>query len=300
MQRGEIYSHLTKPLDQLLADVAIRIQLSRTDYKKAVDRYNTISDWIERDSSPLKDQVELFYPQGSMAIGATIASKLATDEFDIDIAAEVNLPQNTPPRDVLDYLLEAIRGKPGSRYYRVTDRRTRCITVHYSDKMHLDVTPMIRRPETLYRESWIFHHQETQTGQGDRLVANPYGFAEWFKRKTPFDDDFARAFGKRAEQYELQLLEKAADTAPVPPQEPLSRKSISVIVLQLLKRWRNVQYDSRSGRTPPSIVIAKLVADAADETNGLSQELEARHLQSFFQVRTGAGTYRQPEMPRTF
>ena len=30
------------PADALLADVAIRVQLSRTDYSKAVSRYGTI------------------------------------------------------------------------------------------------------------------------------------------------------------------------------------------------------------------------------------------------------------------
>jgi len=70
---------LADPADILLADVAIRIQLSRTDYDKAVQRYQTINAWIERDESPLKGHVELFYPQGSMAIEGTIASKLQTD-----------------------------------------------------------------------------------------------------------------------------------------------------------------------------------------------------------------------------
>ena len=63
------------PIDLLLADVAIRVQLSRTDYDKAVRRYETVSEWIERDGSPLVDLVALFYPQGSMAIGATTAAR---------------------------------------------------------------------------------------------------------------------------------------------------------------------------------------------------------------------------------
>ena len=36
------------------ADVAIRVQLNRTDYDKLVDRYQTINRWIEREGSPLK------------------------------------------------------------------------------------------------------------------------------------------------------------------------------------------------------------------------------------------------------
>lgn len=276
---------LTDPTDILLADVAIRIQLSKTDYNKATQRYQTINAWIERDESPLKDRVELFYPQGSMAIGATIASKLKTDEFDIDVVAQLDLPRNISPWEPLDLLYKAIRGEPGSRYYAKTKRRTRCVTVDYSDDMHLDVTPTLRMKGTLERQSLIFHHRpEAPQDPGYALIANPYGFAEWFKTKTPLDYDFADIFEKRAEEYEHMHILAEADSEPVPQQESPFRKSKAVIVLQLLKRWRNVQYDTRSGRRPPSIMIAKLVADAANYTDRLSKELlfQAQHILSVF------------------
>ena len=278
-------SYLTEPTDILLADIAIRIQLSRTDYDKAVERYETINDWIERDGSPLKDGVELFYPQGSMAIGATIASKLKTDEFDIDVVAQLDLSSDVSPNVPLDLLFEAIRGEPGSRYYEMTKRRTRCVTVDYSDDMHIDVTPVIRRWGTPERESWIFHDRpEAPQEPGKKLIANPFGFAEWFMVNTPSDQDFSDIFEKRASEHERMVL-LAADSDPVPQQEPPFKKSKAVIVLQLLKRWRNVQYDERSGRQPPSILIAKLVADAANHTDQLSEELlhQAKHMMLVFQ-----------------
>ena len=280
------HSPLTDTADILLADVAIRVQLSRTNYDEAVSRYETINKWIERDGSPLKDRVELFYLQGSMAIGATIASKLRTDEFDIDVVAQLALPDHVSPQEALDLLYEAIRGEPGSRYYRMTKRRTRCVTVDYSDDMHLDVTPMLRMWGTLERQSWIFHHRpEAPQEPSHRLIANPYGFAEWFKTNTPLDYDFADLFEKRAEEYERLSIKTEADSDPVPPQQPPFRKSKAVIMLQLLKRWRNVRYDSRRGRKPPSIMITKLVADAANHTERLSGELlrQARYMLSVFQ-----------------
>ena len=292
MDSRTIPPQLTETTDILLADVAIRVQLSQTDYNKAVDRYQTINDWIERDGSPLKDLVQLFYPQGSMAIGATIASKLKTDEFDIDLVAQLGLPKDVLPHEPLDLLFKAIRGEPGSRYYRMTKRRTRCVTVDYSDDMHIDVTPVIRRWGTPERESWLFHDRpEAPQEPSYSLVANPYGFAEWFKANTPPDQDFADIFEKRAAEYEQLMFKEAADSDPVPPQEPPFQKSKAVIVLQLLKRWRNVQYDARSGRRPPSILIAKLVADAANHTDRLSEELllQARHMLSEFRRWHGAG-----------
>ena len=276
---------LTSPVDVLLADVAIRIQLSRTDYAKAVQRYGAINDWIERPDSPLRDRVEIFYPQGSMAIGSTTASRLRTDEFDIDVVAQLDLPPDITPGPALNLLHAAIRGEPGSRYYRMAKRRTRCVTVDYSDNMHLDVTPMLRRSGTPERESELFHHRpEAPYEPGQRCVANPYGFADWFNHNTPLDQDFAAAYTRLAYDYERMTATVAAkaDTEPVPAQTPPFRKSRAVIVLQLLKRWRNVRYDVRSARRPPSIMISKLVADAANHSDGLVEELlhQARHLLS--------------------
>lgn len=173
----------------------------------------------------------------------------------------------------MDWLFTAIRGEAGSRYYGKTKRRTRCVTVSYSDDMHLDVTPMLRRPGTPDRESRIFHHRlEAPHEPGRCHIANPYGFAQWFEANTPADQDFAAAYASRTLDYE-QIAMARAESDPVPPQRPLLRKSTAVIVLQLLKRWRNVQYDTRPGRRPPSIMISKLVADHANTAPSLSAEL---------------------------
>jgi hypothetical protein len=36
-------------------------------------------------------------------------------------------------------------------------RQTRCVTVRYADRMHLDITPAVRLPHGAERESHIFH-----------------------------------------------------------------------------------------------------------------------------------------------
>ena len=206
--------------DELLVDVAIRIQLSRTDYDRAVQRYAAINEWIERDGSPLRDLVALFYPQGSMAIGAIITGR-RMEGFDIDVVAQLLLAPSIAPREVLDVLYHTIRGTPGSRYYRATKRRTRCVTVEYHDGMHVDVTPAIRRPDTPARESWIFHHRpETPSVPGKKPIANPYGFAEWFKATTPPDHAFANNVDSRAAEYERTLMRAES--------EPVSRPGATV------------------------------------------------------------------------
>ncbi len=206
--------------------------------------------------------------------------------------AALLLDADTAPGEVLDQLYRAIRGKPGARYYEMTERRTRCVTVRYADAMHLDVTPMVRRPATRERESWLFHHREgTALERGDRLIANPYGFAEWFNNNTPSDQDFVQQYEARSREYERMVLAGSTEDDPVPPQESPGRKSKAVIVLQLIKRWRNVWFDRRPGRRAPSILLSKLVGDNAGQTATLSHELlhQARMMLSVFEECQAAG-----------
>ena len=272
---------LDQPLDQLFADIAIRVQLSQTAHDQAVRRYEAIAEWLDRDGSPLAGRIDLFYPQGSMAIGAAIASGVTQDDYDLDMVLQA-VCSGLSPQEVLDLLFKALNGTRGSRYYGKVKRRTRCVTVEYK-AMHIDVTPAERLPAPRERESHIFHHKHPQNG-GQRIVANPSGFAEWFKQKTP-DTGFAEQYARRARAYEATLLVEAAETEPVPPSEPVLGKSLAVVVLQLLKRWRNVQYQGRGGRKPPSIMMSKLVAEAAGQPRTLSEEVlrQARAMLAFFE-----------------
>ena len=282
---------LAKTVDVLLADVAIRVQ-TEPDCLRQGCRAARGHQAVDRASEEPAGCVEHFYPQGSMATSSTIASKLRTDEFDIDIVAALLLAADTPAAEVLDLLYEAIRAEPGSRYYDMAERRTRCITVHYAGGMHLDVTPLLRRPATPERESWLFHHRErTSPELGERLIANPYGFAAWFNERMPLDHDFVQMYEARSLAYERTVLAGLVDDDPVPPQEHPGRKSMAVIVLQLLKRWRNVQYDLRTGRRPPSILMSKLVADNVGHAETLSQELlhQSRQMLAAFQHWQAAG-----------
>ena len=272
---------LDQALDLLFADIAIRVQLSQTAHDKAVQRYETIADWLDRDGSPLAGRIDVFYPQGSMAIGAAIASGVTQDDYDLDMVLQAECG-GLSPQEVLDQLFKALNGPPGSRYYGKVKRRTRCVTVEYA-AMHIDVTPAERLSATPERESHIFHHKHPQNG-GERIVANPFGFAEWFKQNTP-DTGFAEQYAERARAYEATLLVQAAETEPVPPPESVLGKSPAVVALQLLKRWRNVQYQKRGGRKPPSIMMSKLVADAAGQTSTLSEEVlhQAQRMLVFFE-----------------
>lgn len=255
-------SQLTSPIDVLLADIVIRLQLNRTAYREAVDRYETIQKWIDRDESPLRGRVDACYPQGSMAIQATVASKGTADEHDLDVVAELKLSPDVSPEIPLELLYRSILGTLGSRYWGKTRRRSRCVTVDYSN-MHLDITPSVRLDSRPPRECRIFESPTHDRYAPSRpIVANPYGFAKWFNDVTHVDDEFSELFNQRMLAYESAMSRLASEGIPLPAQEPAEKKSISAVILQLIKRWVNITYESRRVRRPPSVMLATMVANA--------------------------------------
>ncbi len=269
--------------DVLLSDVAIRIQLSPSNYRLAVERVETLAAWLDREGSELAGRVVLVYAQGSMAINATIASCLTGDECDIDAIAQLHLPSGTTPRQGLDLLYRSIKGEKGSRYYSVTRRNTRCVTVDYAE-MHVDVTPAELIPGREPRVSHIFHHRPEELGvPGERIVANPYGFAEWFNAVTPRAVAFEKFFEARSRAMD-SVLTKEAEAEDVPEQIPAYLKPPAVVALQLIKRNRNLRYELRNGRRPPSVMLARRVAETGSGTGTPFDELlyQARQLAGYF------------------
>ena len=265
-------------IDVLLADVAIRIQLTKTDHDKAVGRFETVQDWIDREASPLRGHVKLMYPQGSMAIGATVSRVSDVDEFDIDVIVNLGFRLDANPQVVLDLLHDAICGERGSRYWGKTIRHTRCVCVSYEDGMHIDLTPAVLVPQRLSRTSVIFHSKPEDPKVPDQhLLANPWGLADWFKSATPADADFANFYENRSLDHYGRKLEARAPAEAVPEQEHAYRKSRALIALQLIKRWRNVLFASKARATlrrPPSVLLSKFVGDNANRTRTLAEEVE--------------------------
>ncbi|MYH15984.1 MAG: nucleotidyltransferase [Gammaproteobacteria bacterium] len=260
------------PLDAILAEVAVRIQLPPSKYWLAVERYRKISEWLEREGSPLKDRIARLYPQGSMAIRATIASGVSDGNYDIDIIAELMLAVGVKPQEVLDLLFKAIRGEAGSRYHAMVKRRSRCVAVFYADGMHLDVTPVVLEPRLAPRTSFLFHDDPDEpTETGMTLLMNAWGFCQWFKGRTEDGKPFSDSFAELARSHDAYA---EAEKEPVDPQEDPARKSSDVVALQFMKRNRNLRFEGREGRMPSSVLLSKWVGDDAIDHDSLMGALE--------------------------
>lgn len=273
-------------VDALLLEIAKRIQLSPTNYQLAVDRYQTMNAHLNRQDSPLRGLVARLYPQGSMAIGSVISSKFENDEFDIDIVAELAIRADTSPSRVLDTLFHTLNGEKGSLYHGKVKRCSRCVQVQYSE-MHLDITPAVLLDWKPDRTSYIFHANEKEPpSEHYPVVANPWGFAQWFQGKMPESVEYLNAFGKRGSD-------------PVPDFEAVNSKARPLIALQLLKRWRNKVYDQREGRMPPSVMMSCLIAGNAGHRPSLFDELvaQSQYLLQYFSDHTRQGKLVRVENP---
>ena len=238
-------------LDGLLAELAINVQLPPGLHRIACERYERVRRHMERDGSPLKDRILHFYPQGSMAIDATISSRWTDGDYDLDVVAQLDIPAGTPPSVALDLVEKALEGYPA----RIV-RQTRCVTVYFED-MHLDVTPSFRHPNTIQRQSDIFHAKEgTPRSEHFTVPMNAYGFACWYQGKTPVETAFAEAYNRRLYEVYGMSIKADAEVDEVPEQCHLSVKNVATVALQLMKRFRDIAYLRATGRIPPSVMLS--------------------------------------------
>lgn len=232
-------------LDQLLADVADKIQLTPSAYERAVGRYNTIAAYLSDALSGIAQLNPVIYPQGSFRVGTTISAHEDDEDYDIDLILELGIPIYSDPDSVLQLVADVMERGRGRLQFKACRKRKRCVTIEYSD-MHLDITPAVLRDGSNPRVLGIF---DRHPDRPDHPIANPEGFARWFDEKV-----------QPAEVLEKRALR--ADTYPVPDQKAPEDKPIRVLTIQLLKRYRDIACDRRQYARCPSVLLSKLAADA--------------------------------------
>lgn len=256
------------PLDRILAEIALSAQLPPSLHRKAGGRYAAVRAHLEADAA-FEDQIEHFYPQGSMAIDATISNRGTDDEYDLDIVSQ--LGGRFRQMDPLAILLELERALKDYPVRKVV-RQSRCVTLYYADRMHLDITPGLRAYGTLDRESYITHAKGPTVSVDDRFVdMNAFGFAEWYRGRTPLEYRMAKAFHDHWLNLEASSLRADAEVDEVPDQCEFVVKNTATLALQLVKRFRNVRYADYDGRIPPSVMLSYYAGMAAKPDSTLSE-----------------------------
>lgn len=222
-------------LDALLYEVCEELQLTPGRHIQAEQRYHAVAGILEGAGSPFADFGPKIYPQGSMRLGTTV--RPIQGPHDLDFVFELSAPyERIDPMKLIQTLFEVL--KSNGVYRDMVELKNRCVRIIYANEFYMDILPAC---------------VDSRSGANciqipDRQVkswkpSNPIGYADWFKRQVVLSPRV--------------LLEKAV---PLPAQQRTEDKRPLQLIVQLIKRWRDLYFEGTAG-APISIVLTTLAAD---------------------------------------
>ncbi len=222
-------------LDDLLERLCIKLQITSTQHQLAEGHYKAIAGWLEADESPLAAARPDIYPQGSLRIGTTVRP-VGRQEYDLDLVCQFLLDWQriTNPVVLLDVVENRLRQHDA--YKTMIERKNRCIRVKYANEFHLDILPAC--PDLTSGNGCVMVPDREAK---EWKASNPKGYAAWFESQTRL--------------LKAVVLERVE---PLPAQEPLEVKTPLKLVVQLMKRWRDIAYTEKPDLAPISIVLTTL------------------------------------------
>lgn len=225
----------TTQLDELLYEVCEALQLSPTKYDLAESRYLALAAVLESPASPFYGQYLEMYPQGSMALNTTV--KPTDGPFDLDFVCELpDVYAREKPEDVLRLMYTFFRSH--GTYGPMTTLKPRCVRITYHDEFYLDILPACR----------------DHAGGGTSIRVPDRNLKCW-KASNP--KRYILLFRQKSQlSRKIVVMDRAE---PVPAQQPVQSKTTLQLVVQLLKRWRDLYYAGHD-YPPISIVLTTLSA----------------------------------------
>lgn len=268
-------------LDDLLQRVCSGLQVSATQYQSAVRSYNAVAEWLSGDEQ-LKDIDIEIYPQGSLRIGTTV-KPLFQQEFDLDFVCEfkVNWTKIKEPLSLLDVVERRLRAH--GTYASMVERKKRCVRLKYANDFHMDILPACPVDES-DDHSVKVPDRELQ----DWTDSNPKGYAQWFDAKA---DDYEPLFK------DMVFLEKA-DIERIPDPEPVDVKAPLKRAVQLIKRYRDIQFKENSDDAPISIVLTTLAGEGYRREGSVNDTILGILGQIQSAVRNGKIVVKNPKNPK--
>jgi hypothetical protein len=244
----------TGALDFLLFDVCDNLQLSPTQHQKAEDRYHAITKVVSAENSPFRWWDANIYSQGSMRLRTTV--KPSDTPHDLDLVCEFDVSHaDVDPMGLLNEMFVLFREH--GVYGGMVTKKNRCIRIEYKDEFWLDILPACRDDR----------NGGTCIQVPDRDLqrwkpSNPIAYADWFKNASK------RIIVKFSES-RRDLIVAETTVEPLPTLQATEEKAMLQLLVQLLKRWRDVHY-ANAEYPPISIVLTTLAADLYSGEQSLS------------------------------
>jgi hypothetical protein len=247
----------TDALDLLLFDVCDNLQISPTQHDKAEGRYHAIAKVICAESSPFWGWDSSLYSQGSMRLRTTV--KPIDAPHDLDLVCEFDVShEDVDPMILLDDMFKLF--DEHGVYGGMVTKKKRCVRVEYKDEFWLDILPSCRDDR----------NGGTCIQVPDRDLrhwkpSNPIAYADWFKNAS-------RRIIVKFSDSRRELIIAEATVEPLPALQAIEEKTMLQLVVQLLKRWRDVHY-ANADYPPISIVLTTLAADLYTGEQSISTAL---------------------------
>ncbi len=260
-----------KDTEEILSDIIKNIEISDTNFNKAVERYNAIGTWI-KEGLEKKGYDANIYPQGSFALNTVISPCPENNEYDVDLVCEVKLDKkDVEPLTVLNLIGDRL--KENETYKGMLEKKagiSRCWTLKYADNaagigFHIDILPSIPENETTKISRGTpdaISIIDNKAGVYTWTPSNPKGFIDWFDNKnTEFRNmlfnEATVAMG-RAAHVDIEEIEKKSKRSPL-------RQTI-----KLLKNHRDKAFKDNKTFAPKSILITTLATHLYRKERDLS------------------------------
>lgn len=272
----------------ILQSIIELIELPESAYEKAQTRYQSIGEWLSRDSSSIKEYSPHVFSQGSFRLGTAIRPLDKNEEYDLDLTCKLREGINKTThsqkdtKKLLGEELKAYRVKNGIK--KEVEAKHRCWRMEYQDELsfHMDIVPCIPADkyfidnsiEILAKHDFSETLAENVSNESvnitddrhpsypdisyDWHISNPEGYAKWFESKM-----------HQGEYFDFALKSAKIESIPT-----FKEKSILQRVVQILKRHRDFWSKDNPDSKPISIILTTLAARAYNGENDIVLALE--------------------------
>ncbi len=247
-----------------------KLDISPTNYKKAVDRYTAVGNMIE---TRLRDEYNVdshVYAQGSFMLGTVVQPYGKDKEYDVDLVCECDFTTQQKSPLELKKLIGKIISEDSTYGKMLTDEGRRTWTIEYAEdcdlSFHIDVQPSIPGEYSQYEKA-ILTTTKSKENQNDYSWdnGNPLGLKDWF------DSINASSYNEIAFAQKRMLFESNnliyASVDEIPKQLVVTKLQR---MIQILKRHRDIRFENKDYKDdkPNSMIITILASKVFSESNG--------------------------------
>lgn len=265
---------------KIFEGIAKNLDITKTQFDNLVKSYNAVGEYLQ-NSPDFKDYDPVITPQGSLRLGTIIQPINEEDDLDVDLVYRLIGKEPTwTQKDIKDKV--GNRLKSHSVYNEMLDEEgRRCWTLLYrkdsdnaKERYHMDILPCIAN--NLYAKNLAnmsiraFSKDDVQNLNIRITDKEMYNYADdnnsshWLKSNP---DGYALWFASRCKNNTESRENIMATIMPIG--KYVANKSVLQKVVQILKRHRDIMFQSDKEDKPISIIITTLAAKAYKGQNNL-------------------------------